>query len=97
MKGKKTGGRVKGTPNKATAFNRDLINSILSDYYVSGALADDLKKLEPKERADVMIKLAAFVTPKPQSIDMSVVAKKKTIEDVLISLSQGENPDSDDE
>lgn len=97
MKGKKTGGRVKGTPNKATAFNRDLINSILSDYYDSGGMVQDLCHLEPKDRVDAIIKLIAFVTPKPQSIDMSVVAKKKTIEDVLISLSQGENPDSDDE
>lgn len=92
MKGKKTGGRVKGTPNKATAFGRELINDILSDYYTTGTLAQDLKDLEPKERVDAMIKLAAFVTPKPQTIDMSLSqSSKKTIEDTLIALSQEES------
>lgn len=88
-KGKKTGGRQKGTPNKATAFSKELISEILSDYYDSGQMADDMKALEPKERVDAIIKLAAFVTPKPQSIDMSITeGKKKTIEDTLDELSQ---------
>lgn len=88
-KGKKTGGRQKGTPNKATAFTKEVISDILSDYYSTGQMAEDMKALEPKERVDAIIKLAAFVTPKPQSIDMSITAsKQKTIEDTLDELSQ---------
>ena len=88
-KGKKTGGREKGTPNKATAFTKEVISDILSDYYTTGQMARDMNCLEPKERVDAIIKLAAFVTPKPQSIDMSVTdGKKKTIEETLLQLSQ---------
>lgn len=85
----KTGGRQKGTPNKATAFSKSVIEAILSDYTDSGLLASDLKKLEPKERLDIMVKLMAFTTPKPQSIDMSLSSNKpKTIEDTLNELAQ---------
>lgn len=89
MKGKKTGGRQKGTPNKATQFSKELINEILSDYVTTGAMASDMKRLEPEDRINVMIKLAAFVTPKPQSIDLSVnKEKEKTIEDTLAQLAE---------
>ncbi|MBQ9203489.1 MAG: hypothetical protein IJ155_04515 [Prevotella sp.] len=88
-KGKKTGGRQKGTPNKATAFTKEVISDILSDYYSTGQMAKDMKELEPKERVDAILKLAAFVTPKPQSIDMSITSsKKKTIEDTLEELAE---------
>ena len=89
MKGKKTGGRQKGTPNKATAVSKELIADILSDYYDTGKLRDDMKALEPKERVDAMIKLASFVVPKPQAVDMTISAtKKKTIEDTLAELAE---------
>ena len=87
--GKKTGGRQKGTPNKATAFTKEVISDILSNYYSTGQMAKDMKELEPKERVDAILKLAAFVTPKPQSIDMSITSsKKKTIEDTLEELAE---------
>lgn len=86
--GKKTGGRKKGTPNKNTAVTKELIADILSDYYSTGQLAKDMAKLEPKERVDAFVKLATFILPKPQSIDMSVnPSTKKTIEDTLQQLS----------
>ena len=87
--GKKTGGRQKGTPNKTTSFTKAVIQDILSEYYETGLLGQDMKALEPKERVDAMIKLAAFVTPKPQSINMSLTGDKpKTIEDTLEELSE---------
>lgn len=87
--GKKTGGRQKGTPNKATSFTKAVIQEILSEYYDTGLLSKDMKALEPKERVDAMLKLAAFVTPKPQSVDMSITSNKpKTIEDTLEELSE---------
>lgn len=88
-KGHKTGGRQKGTPNKVTAFSKSIIEDILSDYVDTEMMAEDLKKLDPKDRLDIMVKLMAFTTPKPQSIDMSITGiKKKTIEDTLEDLSE---------
>ena len=87
--GKKTGGRQKGTPNKTTAFSKQVIQEIVSDYTNSENLMNDLAALEPKERLDVMIKLMGFITPKPQSVDMPLTTEKvKTIEDTLAELSK---------
>lgn len=89
MKGKKTGGRQKGTLNKTTAFTKELLTELLSDYQESGLLGDDFKKLEPKERIDAAIKFAGFILPKPQAIDMTVSGEiKKTIEDKLLQLAE---------
>ena len=87
--GKKTGGRQKGTPNKTTAFSKQVIQEIVSDYTNSENLMNELAALEPKERLDVMIKLMGFITPKPQSVDMTLTTEKvKTIEDTLAELSK---------
>ena len=88
-KGRKTGGRQKGTPNKTTAFSKKVITELVSDYTNSEAFSADLSALEPKERIDVMIKLMAFITPKPQSVDMTLTTERdKTIEDTLQELSK---------
>ena len=87
--GRKTGGRQKGTPNKTTTFTKQVIQDILSEYYDTGLLSEDMKALEPKERVDAMLKFAAYVMPKPQSVDMSITATKaKTIEDKLEELAE---------
>lgn len=89
MKGKKTGGRQKGTPNKATAFSKAIIEHILEEYNDTGAMAKDIQDLEPKDRLDIMVKLMAFVTPKPQSVDMSLhTSGRLTIENQLRELSE---------
>lgn len=100
MKGKKTGGRTKGTPNKTTAAMKDVIKDIVSAYMSNEVIdeknmnerhfAADLARLEPKDRLDAMIKLMAFVTPKPQSVALGLIdgEKKKTIEDTLRELSE---------
>lgn len=92
-KGKKTGGRKAGTPNKTTAFSKSVIQEILTDYTSSDLFKEDMKKLDAKDRLDIMVKLMAFTTPKPQSVDMSITSTKpKTIEDALQELSE-ENDD----
>lgn len=89
MKGKKTGGRQKGTPNKTTAFSKSVIQNILTDYTNSTLFEKDLKDIEPKDRLDIMVKLMAFTTPKPQSVDMSITSNRpKTIEETLMELSE---------
>jgi len=93
MKGKKTGGRKAGTPNKTTAFSKSVIQEVLTDYTNSELFHQDMKDLEAKDRLDIMCKLMAFITPKPQSVDMSITSNKpKTIEDALQELSE-ENED----
>ena len=89
MKGKKTGGRQKGTPNKSTAFSKSVIQEILTDYTSSDLFRKDMQDLDPKDRLDIMVKLMAFTTPKPQSVDMSITSNiPRTIEDTLKELSE---------
>ena len=86
---KKKAGRRKGVPNKVTSFTKAIINNILTDYYSSGLMQQDLKALQPKERVQTMVKLAEFNIPKPQSVAIQVEeAKKKTIEDKLGELAR---------
>ena len=89
MKGKKTGGRKKGTPNVVTAFSKSVIQDIIDRYTNSDKFTEDFGRLDPKDRIDVIIKLTGFVLPKPQSIDFSLQQEtKKTIEDRLLELSK---------
>lgn len=77
-KGKKTGGRQKGTPNKTTSTLRTAISKIVNDYYNSETLLEDIYQLKPKERVDIMEKLAAYVVPKLQSVDVNAEVNSKT-------------------
>lgn len=90
MKGKKTGGRQKGTPNKTTQMNKRIISNLLADYSDSGLMAKDFSRLESKDRMSIAEKLMQYVMPKMQSssVDVSMSDEKKTLEDTLASLSQ---------
>ena len=91
MKGKKTGGRVAGTPNKATKAVKEWIASILTEYTNSDQFAEDFASLEPKERLTIAEKLMSYTVPKLQATALDVNASKaKTIKDTLKALSQPE-------
>lgn len=87
-KGKKTGGRQAGTPNKTSAAVRGAIAKMLDDYFNSDTFVEDISTLEPKDRVAAMEKFAAYVAPKLQAttLDMAVESKK-TIEDKLAELA----------
>lgn len=68
MKGKKTGGRKKGTPNKITTTTRGTLAQFLHEYECN-KLAKDFAELEPKERIMMFEKMLAYVMPKVQSAD----------------------------
>ncbi|MDD6007609.1 MAG: hypothetical protein PUC21_09950 [Bacteroidales bacterium] len=87
-KGKKTGGRVAGTPNKTSAAVRSAIANMLDAYFNSKTFAEDISTLEPRDRVAAMEKFAAYVSPKLQAttLDMTVEGKK-TIEDKLTALA----------
>jgi 23S rRNA C2498 (ribose-2'-O)-methylase RlmM len=58
MKGLKTGGRVKGSTNKDTAQIREKVTLLITNQLET--LEDDLKKLTPKERLDIIVKLLPY-------------------------------------
>lgn len=85
----KTGGRVKGTPNKANALTKETINKILTHYTEKGTFKEDLDALSPKDRVDAMIKLVSYILPKPQAIAVDLQGEKRiTIEDTLAMLAE---------
>ncbi len=89
--GKKTGGRVAGTPNKTSAVVRGAIAKMLDEYFNSETFKTDIAELEPKDRVAAMEKFAAYVAPKLQTTSLDVVTERpKTIEDKLIELSDSE-------
>lgn len=89
MKGKKTGGRQKGTPNKNTTKFRAIISEMLDDYYDSGKFMDDLMQLKPAERVAIVEKFTGYVVAKLQSttLDATVNDNKSIIEERLKELS----------
>lgn len=94
--GKKTGGRQKGTPNKATLLGKSAIVELLTDYNNSGLMASDFATLEPKDRLAIAEKLMQYVMPKMQStsVDLNADANNKTIEDLLSDLAADPNHDN---
>lgn len=89
MKGKKTGGRVKGTPNKASKKTKDIINEIVADYIESGLMHSDFAALDSRDRLDIMIKLTKFVVPQPKEVALDINSPNTiSIEDQLIKLSK---------
>lgn len=65
-KGIKTGGRVSGTPNKLTKEIRAILKDCI--YLEIEKMADTLNELQPKERAEIVIKLMAYALPKVEPI-----------------------------
>lgn len=89
MKGKKTGGRVKGTPNKVTGMSKAIINELLADYSGSGLMSKDFLALDGKDRLAIAEKLMQYVLPRMQStsVDIAVDNDKKTLEETLSTLA----------
>lgn len=87
-RGKKTGGRVAGTPNKTSAVVRAAIAKMLDEYFNSDTFTKDIAELEPKDRVAAMEKFTAYVAPKLQSTSLDVATEsRKTIEDQLVELA----------
>jgi len=59
-------GRPKGAPNKLTRELRETLKSIISDELER--LPETLEQLTPKERVEVVLKLAAYVLPKVEPV-----------------------------
>lgn len=87
MKGKKTGGRQKGSTNIVTRTTRDIIKDIV-DRNID-KVDEKLSKLKPKDFCDVFLGLCKYVVPTLQSIslDDANCKVKITIEDRLSELA----------
>ena len=87
----KTGGRKKGTPNKATLFGTQTIMDLLDDYQQSGLMAQDFTALKPNERMTLMKDLAGYIIPKKKALEADVNVKteeQQSLTDQLRQLAQ---------
>ena len=69
MKGLKTGGRQKGTPNKLTSDLRENLNDIITSEINN--LTTLLNDLPNEKRLDYIIKLMPYVMPKLNNIEVT--------------------------
>ena len=66
-KGLKTGGRQKGTSNKLTGTLKEMITQYVTDELQH--LPTLLNKLEPKDKAEYIIKLLPYILPKKAPVE----------------------------
>lgn len=110
MKGMKTGGRKKGTPNKDNPL-KEYLRTHSGDYFlpkevncggkkrIMSEFDIDMAELAPDERVSAELRLLEFHTPKMKAvdIDMSARVNVRTIEDKLSLLCGNETDDETDD
>ncbi len=110
MKGMKTGGRKKGTPNKENPL-KGFIRAHSLDYFQPKETECDGKKcmmsqfeldmtgLDPESRVNAELRLLEFHTPKMKAVDVDMSARVnvRTIEDKLSVLCGNDTDDDDDD
>lgn len=79
------GGRPKGASNKVTTSLRANVQKLLEDNFEQ--VTQDLKKLSPKERADLWCKLLEFALPK---LNRTEITEPPTDLDQLMTLTPEE-------
>ena len=97
MKGKKTGGRVQGTPNTITADLRMKINALVENQI--DHIEADLQALEPKERLMIVEKFLSYCLPKlqAQSFDIDFQNFSEQQLDQIINQLNFNDDDDDSE
>lgn len=98
-KGKKTGGRQKGTPNKITALAKGMIEKWLETHNtipegdMAPLIMQDFLELDPKDRVKVSMEFIKIIMPRNISIDDNAI--HLTIEDKLVELAGDEEDDEE--
>jgi hypothetical protein len=64
--GKKTGGRMAGTPNRLTSDLKSRIAALVDQQF--DTIVSDLNQLEPKERLTIYLKFVEYVLPKQREV-----------------------------
>ena len=103
MKGMKTGGRKKGTPNKenplkgfirahSLAYFEPKERKFMGRKCVMSDFERDMAELAPDDRVSAELRLMEFHTPKMKAVDVDMSAKVsvRTIEDKLSALCGGD-------
>jgi hypothetical protein len=88
-KRRKTGGRVKGTPNRTPTEIREAFQMLLSKNL------DNMQKWileieDPGKRVDLIVKIAEFVLPKLSRVDLT--EKSSPDDNKIVILMRNENP-----
>lgn len=84
----KSGGRLKGTPNRITKELRNVLRRIIHSEIES--LPELIKSIKnPEKRVELVIKLLPFVVPKAQEISLEMLPDSK-LDLILESLSDAE-------
>jgi hypothetical protein len=98
MTGIKTGGRIKGTPNKTTKTTSELkekLHLLLENQFET--IDEKLNNLKPKEQLEILIKLIPYVIPKQLettnynetdlNVDVDVTPEKiKELKDLILRM-----------
>ena len=86
----KTGGRQKGTLNKATANLKATIQGIVERQFET--LEDDLENIDPKDKLNIVLKLIEYVLPKQREtkIDFNSLSDDE-IDNLINRLKDPEN------
>lgn len=98
-KGRKTGGRQKGSGNKTTQLAKELMTGWLNlhntctDATGVQLIWQDFASLDPKDRVKVTVEFIKVLTPRDINITNDVT---KTIEDRLVTLSHVEMIEAED-
>lgn len=107
-KGKKTGGRVKGTPNKENPLKGYIRshsmgyfepklrkNEETGEEFEASDFEMDILALAPDDRVAAELRLLKFHLPEMKAIDMDMTVSEatKTIEERLAELAAGEEED----
>ena len=82
------GGRQKGTPNKATNSQKEWIKQFLSENREQ--IAEDWKKLSPKDRWIMYEKLTQYVVPKVMAtrVELSQMTDDQ-LDEVIAEITEG--------
>ena len=110
MKGKKTGGRQAGTPNKDNPLKGYIKAHSLAYFQERERVVDgtkqmvsdfdlDMAQLKAEDRVNAEIRLLEYHQPKTKAVDITLDTNIKvmTIEDRLAALSVGDDVDDYDE
>ena len=75
MKIEKTGGRIKGVPNKVSRDTRELITSIIDSNL--NKFQEDLDSLQPRDRVNAILQLLKFNLPTLKAVEVNTIYEPK--------------------
>ena len=75
MKIEKTGGRIKGVPNKVSRDTRELITSIIDSNL--NKFQEDLDSLQPRDRVTAILQLLKFNLPTLKAVEVNTIDEPK--------------------